>query len=64
MTTTSELAFAPAGGVRSFPEGWYTSEAPVGVGVWSPVPIHLVAGPVEVRLTASVYQSADAVEVV
>ena len=67
ISAASELAFAPAGSVRPFLEGWYTIGAPVGVGVWSfrlagTVPIHLVASPMEERLTASVYQSADAVE--
>ena len=31
----SEFVFAPAGGVRSFPEGWYWTGTPFGVGVWS-----------------------------
>ena len=47
----SELAFAPADVVRSFPVGWYCPT----------VPIPPVAGPVKKKLVASVYLFADAV---
>ena len=63
----SELEFAPADGVRSFPEGWYWTGTPVGVGVWSfPEGWYCPDPPcgwfqLGERLTASENRSADPV---